>query len=784
MSEECYRTGTGLLPVSVATMRGGACSPVRRGGAPLPLMVTLAVVAAWPELGWSDPVASAQAGAAPPDPGAQASQSPSSASQDQATSAPQEVVVTAERLNQARAGIQTQTGASTYTIDSAAIQALPGGESTSLNQVVLQAPDVALDSFGQIHVRGEHNGLQYRLNGIILPEGISVFSQTLDPHLIESLQLITGALPAEYGLRTAGIIDLTTKSGVFDPHGSLTLYGGSHNELYPSLFAGGSEGSLNYFVTADFLRSNLGIESPYNTSTPPHDETKQYHGFGYFEYIVDPDDRVSAVLGTSHGEFQIPNTPGLTPTLGLTVDGESDYPSTALNEHQTEITQFGILSYQHAQGALDLQSSFSARYTSLTFFPDPLGDLLYNGIAQNAYKRDVAYAWQTDASYHLGAAHTLRAGVYLQHDRADSDTLSQVLAVSPVDPLTGLQTQLSDIPLQVADNGSATQNIESAYLQDEWQALDDLTVNYGLRFDHLAAYTSGQQLGPRLNVVWKPVPGMTVHGGYSRYFSPPPFELIGSKSIAKFAGTTGAPAVQTDDAPLPERANYYDLGVQQRLTRELTVGLDTFYKQSTDLIDEGQFGAPIILTPFNYRYGLQYGAELTLGYTRQGFSAYANLATQRAKGKDIVSSQFNFAAQDLQYIAGHFISLDHEQRVTGSAGISYQLHDTRVSLDALLGSGLRENLPVPQGVPLGDGLTTYNIPNGAHLPYYGQVNFGISQSLPGLGLGSPKNPATVRFDVINLLDAQYQIRNGTGVGVGAPQWGPRRGFFGGITLPF
>ena len=134
----------------------------------------------------------------------------------------QEITVTAERLNEARAGIQTQTGASTYTIDAAAIAATPGGDNTLLNQVIMQAPDVAQDSFGQFHVRGEHNGLQYRLNGIILPEGISVFGQSLDPRLISSMSLITGALPAEYGLRTAGIIDLTTKSGLLQPGGSVS----------------------------------------------------------------------------------------------------------------------------------------------------------------------------------------------------------------------------------------------------------------------------------------------------------------------------------------------------------------------------------------------------------------------------------------------------------------------------------------------------------------------------------------------------------------------------------
>ncbi|HEV7357552.1 MAG TPA: hypothetical protein VGN99_06120, partial [Steroidobacteraceae bacterium] len=82
---------------------------------------------------------------------------------ESATPAVDEVVVIAQRLNEARNGIQTQTGASTYTINEAAIGAQPGGDNQLLNQVIMQAPEVAQDSFGQFHVRGEHNGLQYRL---------------------------------------------------------------------------------------------------------------------------------------------------------------------------------------------------------------------------------------------------------------------------------------------------------------------------------------------------------------------------------------------------------------------------------------------------------------------------------------------------------------------------------------------------------------------------------------------------------------------------------------------
>src|ERR1700692_460345 len=250
-----------------------------------------------------------------------------------------EVVVIAQRLNEARNGIQTQTGASIYTINEAAIGAQPGGRNQLLNQVIMQAPDVAQDSFGQFHVRGEHNGLQYRLNGVILPEGISVFGQSLDPRLISSMSVVTGALPAEYGLRTAGIIDITTKNGLQAPGGALSLYGGSHGTAEPSFNYSGGTGQFSYLVTGSFLRNDLGIESPDGSSNPIHDHTTQYHGFGYFEDILNEENRVALMLGSSVGKFQIPNQNGLQPSLGLSVNGMSAYPSEALNENPREVTQ-------------------------------------------------------------------------------------------------------------------------------------------------------------------------------------------------------------------------------------------------------------------------------------------------------------------------------------------------------------------------------------------------------------------------------------------------------------
>jgi outer membrane receptor for ferrienterochelin and colicins len=679
-----------------------------------------------------------------------------------------EVVVIAQRLNEARNGIQTQTGASTYVMNQAAIDAAPGGDNSLLNQVVMQAPDVAQDSFGQYHVRGEHNGLQYRLNGIILPEGISVFGQALDPKLISSLTLITGALPAEYGLRTAGIIDLKTKSGVIDPGGAVSLYGGSHGTFQPSFNYGGSEGNLNYFVSGDLLRNDLGIESPDGSSSPIHDHTTQYHGFAYLEYIVDEENRLSAVLSSSAGKFQIPNRAGQTPGIlnadgtPLSVLGQDTYPSAALNENQRELNHFAAASWQHSQGAFDIQTSATARYSSLTFTPDPLGDLLFDGIAQNAFRQNIAYALQSDAAYKLNGTHTLRGGIFVQSDRSKSMTSSDVIG------LDGNGNQLNDMPLNIVDDGAKTEWIESLYLQDEWQLVPALTVNYGLRFDKFNAFASGRQVSPRVNIVWQALDDTTVHAGYSRYLSPPPFELVGGETVSKFVNTTAAAEVTQADTPQAEQANYYDIGVQQKLSSKLTLGLDSYYKQSHNLIDEGQFGAPIILTPFNYAQGKQYGAEFTANYTQDPFTAYFNLAWQSARGKDIDSAQFNFSQDDLNYIATHFIHLDHEQQITASGGLSYLLMHTRFSADFLLGSGLRADEDLPGGS---------SIPNGAHLPYYTQVNLGVSHVFHF----TESSTLTTRLDALNVFDRRYEIRDGTGVGVGAPQFGPRRGIFFGIA---
>ncbi len=670
-----------------------------------------------------------------------------------------ELVVTAMRLDAARSEVEPALGATTYSMPEAFINNLPSGANVQLNQVILQAPGVAQDSFGQLHIRGDHGNIQYRLNNVILPEGLQVFGQSLSPRLAANVDLMTGALPAQYGIRDAGIVNITTKSG-FKNGGELGVYGGSHGMIEPSIEYGGSSGATSGFFSGSYTGTDVGIESPDGRANPMHDHSDQYQAFGYLDHILDDSSRMSLIAGTSQEKFQIPAVAGLKPSLGFSQNGVTAFPSEKLNQNQKEGTSYGIVTYLKTTDKFTGQASVFARYSELQYTPDVAGELLFNGIAQAARKTDTAFGIQLEGVYRLTDAHTIRSGLIASTDHTTSRTNSQIFN------LDANGNQIGQSSVSIADNSSAKSQTYSAYLEDEWKPFDSFTMNYGLRFDQFDAFRHENQLSPRVNLVWTPMERTTFHAGYARYFSPPPFELVSSASFLKFIGTSAEARGMQNDLPRSERDNYFDIGVQQKIGG-LTFGIDAYDKQAKNLIDEGQFGAPIILTPFNYRVGYARGVEFSANYAKGSLSAYGNFAISRAQGKGIVSSQFNFDPEALSYIQNHFIFLDHDQTYSASAGVAYRFGEgTRVSGDLIVGSGLRLT---PHGAP----------PNTGHVAGYTQVNLSAAHEFK-MGGG----PLTVRADIINLFDNKYEIRDGTGVGVGAPQFGPRRGFFAGVSKAF
>jgi outer membrane receptor protein involved in Fe transport len=655
-------------------------------------------------------------------------------------------------LDQARNALSPDTGSSQYVIDHQAIAQLPLGASTPLNQVLLQAPGVVQDSYGGLHVRGDHANLQYRINGVIIPESIGGFGQSLDARTIDNVKLLDGALPAQYGLRTAAVVDITTKSGHdLGNGGSVGITGGSNATLNPNASVWGSKDRWSWFFTGNYLESDAGIENPTSSRKPIHDHTDQVKGFGDVSYLIDNDTRLSLLFGVANNRYQIPNNPGQIPAFGYL--DTVDFNSADLDQRQRETTRFGVLALQGRLGATGYQLSLGQRYSRLAYTPDRIGELMFNGVASNVTRSNRASTLQADFSTPLGGRHTLRYGIWGSFERAVSGNDAWVF------PADADGEQASTTPINILDGSRLVAKTWSAYVQDEWSLAENWTLNVGLRGDRYQLVRSESQLSPRLGLVWQASGGTTVHAGYSRYFTPPATEMIASFNIAKFDGTTNAVADSGNNTPLAERSDYFDVGVQQRLGDAWTLGVDAYYRKVRRLQDEGQFGSALVYSTFNYAEGRVKGVEFTANYEQGPLSAYFNASLGKAIGKRIISSQYNFAPDDLAWVNQHWIFLDHDQKLTSSGGVSYALDDaTRLGASYLYGSGLRK-----------DGA----VPNGASLPAYFQLNLNVSHDFAFERFGQ----LHAQLGLINALDRTYELRDGSGIGVGAPQFGPRRGAY-------
>ena len=354
------------------------------------------------------------------------------------------------------------------------------------------------------------------------------------------MSLITGALPAQYGFRTAGIVDIQTKTGTHRPRRPMSLYGGSRDWLQPSFDYGGRVGEIDYFVTGDFLHNGIGIENPtVELQRRSMTQTDQWHA----AWPRSPASSIRQTRVTLHrrrraGSYQIPNNPR---------PGARASPSTArptstaplLDQSQWESTHFGIVSLQKHYGTARLPAlGLHPLLQRCIYTPDPFGDLMFNGIAQTRVPQQLRHRRsQGDGSWKAHRrAHAARRLPGAARARAPA-TNSQVL---PVDD-TGAPT--SDQPLDISrQRRQRPAGCTASTCRTSGRSCPTLTVNFGARFDRSTPSRTRTSSARASTSSGSPTTGRPLHAGYARYFTPPPLEQVAPPTVARFAGTTAAPA--------------------------------------------------------------------------------------------------------------------------------------------------------------------------------------------------------------------------------------------------
>ncbi len=652
------------------------------------------------------------------------------------------------------------TGANEYATSAADIAAGPKGKTAPLTDVLAQMPGVAIDQNQQIHIRNtEGPQFQYQINGVLIPLDINTnppFISMLNPMFIQRLDLLDGVLPSRYSYATGGVVNIQTKDGCSQPAlADVSVRGGQRDTVEPSFEYAGCEGGFSSYVSGLYQQSNTAFSSATPGPTPLHDFTKQGQLFGFFAYPVSPADTLSLLVSAARSSNQLPNVAGLAPEYAL--EGVPVPPSSG--DINSCLNFSDLLAVVSLSGSLTNSVSYQIAYSqhaiTQRFDPDPVGELIYQGVASTASHDDHDYTLQGDLSFELGP-HTLGSGFYAGQYRVSANDSSRVF------PANDAGEQLSDVPLTVINNADANNWIGGAYVSDLWRMTGRLSASLGIRWDTLSGFSSGHQLDPSIALVYRTDSATTLHTGFARYFQVPSLLGISPTAQAAFAGTTaaGPPGIPT---PVPEDDREFDSGVVHQLAHSVSVSADAFYRWTTHYLDTGQFGVVPIFAPFNYNQGHVWGGELAARYQTDALSAYANFTTGRNWQQGVVTGQFNFPAQELAYIDSHAIVLDHQPLYGASAGASWTIASYMISADGVYSSGLRAGFADLE-----------------KLPQVVQLNFSAQRSFRVPGLGELTN----RLAVLNVLDRINLIRPAEGIGIFQSAYGPRRTLYDTLTLHF
>ena len=529
------------------------------------------------------------------------------------------------------------------------IEKLPRGSSISLPNLMTETnPGMILGSFGQVFVRGNHANIQYQIDGVQLPDSLSgAFGDAFSPRNIDRVEFITGGIPAEFGNRLAGVVNIITKSGTETPGGSLELNYGSFNNFSPQLFYGGSDpsGSLHYFLSANYYSTDRGLDTPEPVSDSNqaqggsqvvHDHSDGNNEFLKLDWIADNDNKFMLNFFNAERFYQIPNFPGSFGPNDPLFNGPDQFGNPAYsysppdtNDTQNNADIYAQLGWTHTFS----ESSYFQlvpywKFSQVQFNNDLTNDLasatLIPGTTPSSLYMDRQadnYGVKGDYTARPDDRNLFKAGFQVQYSIAQGP-----VTVSGFDPLGNSVT--------TSDNGTDIGYTESGYVQDDFTIAKWLILNAGLRFDATQFIFSDvspedYEFQPRIGLNFLPTDTTKIHLFYGKLFQPAPIENL-RDTFAVFTGNLTPYDIKA------EKDDYYEVGVAQQIGDNQVVSVNGYYKNAVNMLDDVQLLNTAVSQPYNFAIGYAYGLEFTIkGQITKELSDYVNYSYEIAKGSGV-----------------------------------------------------------------------------------------------------------------------------------------------------
>ncbi|GAC1535837.1 MAG: hypothetical protein NVS2B9_01310 [Myxococcales bacterium] len=683
----------------------------------------------------------------------------------------QEVVIEAERP---KAPLPAKTAASASTLDRENIKELPRGDTASVNEILATQPGFVNDAFGNLYARGNHANIQYQIDGVPLPDSVSgLFGGFLSPKLVDSMEILTGGLGAEYGDRLASVVNLNTRRPSAQGQGELELLGGSYQTISPSGFYGRQFGNLSVLAGGSYKHTRRALD-PQVFEDLSHDGGDEERAYLRLDYDSDEHTHVSALGAFAHNFYALPIDPTVPqynptqPNGGRTADafGNPAPPFFPSNTDQTENERdsFALLSVRHDfDPRTSLRVSASYRHSYGFLFGDAKGTLGPTAdpctpdagcsIASDVGRTADHLGLNAEQLFRLGENHVLKFGG--QIDQLFGST--KYTAYTRSDALQG-----PDPSLTAAGKDDSRATTGGVYVQDR-ATFGRLVVNAGVRLDaqrvtFLGSATRATQvgLGPRLGLAYSLTDATVVHVFGGLLWQPPP--VLDAPAAARILGLVPAGQRVTYDL-LPEKDRYGEMGIESRVLPELSLKLTAWGRLSSDQQDDVGVGSTNLVSPYNFRDGRAGGLEAGVITVLGGrFNAFANVALETAQGRGIESAKYLFPADALA--SNDWQRLDHAQTWTVNTGATVKDGYTQVSGTLGYGSGLR---------------TGAN--NSRHVPGHLKVDLSLQHQF----FDAPAKP-TLGIDVVNLFDAHYAYRIANGFN--GSHYAPGRSVFVRTTMTF